>query len=97
MDDPEIGSHLSQLLACIAMRDVQWKDHLHGEDHHAIMAAYAKEVSALCGPGCVLRELHPGDAEMAAAKQRATQCRFILEFKRTGIWKVGWWWVGGFF
>ena len=52
------------------------------------MAAYEKEVSALCGPGCVLRELHPGDAEMTAAKQRATQCRFILEFKRTGIWKV---------
>jgi hypothetical protein len=88
IDDPVIGGHLSELLACLAMRDVPWKDHLHGEDHRAIMAAYEKEVSALCGPGCVLRELHSGDAEMTAAKQRATQCRFILEFKRTGIWKV---------
>ena len=51
-------------------------------------AAYEKEVKALCGPGCVLRELHAGDSEMGAARERATQCRFLLEFKRAGIWKV---------
>ena len=63
-------------------------EHLHGSDRAAILAAYEKKVSALCGPGCVLRELKSGDAEMATARARATQCHFILEFKRTGIWKV---------
>ena len=81
VDDLQIGGHLSELLACMAMRDVPWKEHLHGPDRAAILAAYEKEVSALCGPGCVLRELKSGDAEMATARARATQCRFILEFK----------------
>jgi hypothetical protein len=88
VDDVQIGGHLCELLACLAMRDVPWKEHLRGPDREAIMAAYEKEVSALCGPGCVLRELKSGDAELATARARATQCRFILEFKRTGIWKV---------
>ena len=56
VDDLQIGGHLSELLACLAMRDVPWKEHLHGSDRAAILAAYEKEVSALCGPGCVLRE-----------------------------------------
>ena len=29
-----------------------------------------------------------GDPEWDDAIKRATQCRFILEFKRTGVWKV---------
>ena len=52
------------------------------------LQAYEKENTALTGEGCVLRELLKGDSEWNAAVVRATQCRFILEFKRTGVWKV---------
>ena len=65
--------------------DLPWNKYLNGPHHREIMAAHNKEFSGLTST--ILRELFLRDAEYAAAK-RGTNCRFISEFKRVGVWKV---------
>ena len=72
--------------AYMAMRDVKWQDHLHSTDHDAIMKAYHAEWDAL--KASILIESDPSHPEYAEAVRRATGGRCILEFKRTGAWKV---------
>ena len=69
----------------IAVRDLPWKDFLHGEHRNEILEAHKKEFDGLTGT--IVKEIFPGDAEYQAA-QRRTNCRLILEFKRVGVWKV---------
>ena len=72
--------------AYMAMRDVKWQDHLHSADHEAIMKAYHTEWDAL--KSSILVELELTHPEYGEALRRATGGRCILEFKRTGVWKV---------
>ena len=70
----------------MAMRDVKWQDHLHSADYEAIMKAYHTEWNAL--KSSILVELDRTHPEYGEAVRRATGGRCILEFKRTGVWKV---------
>ena len=85
---PDIGrlNAVANAKAYMAMRDVKWQDHLHSADHEAIMKAYHTEWDAL--KSSILVELEPTHPEYGEALRRATGGRCILEFKRTGVWKV---------
>ena len=70
----------------IALRDLKWGEWLHGQHHDAIVASYHKEFNGLTST--VLEELAPDHADYATAVRRATNCRVILEYKRSGVFKT---------
>ena len=80
-----LASPHRRIPAYLAMRDLPWKPYLSGKDAEVIRQSYAKELQSLCDT--VLRELGPDDPELPDAKQSATPCRALLEFKRQGVWK----------
>lgn len=79
--------HLVGLVQVAALKDLQWKDYLHGPHADAVKAAYYKEMTSLVSCKAAYR-VNPGDAEYEEARRRATLCRVLLDLKRTGEWKA---------
>ena len=70
----------------IALRDLKWSEWLHGEHHDAIVASYHGKFDRLTST--VLEELAPGHPDYQTAVKRGTNCRVILEYKRSGGFKT---------
>ena len=95
---------VSFMMALFAMRDLKWKPYLKGAHREEVIKAHETELGALLSTRLldsagvehpVLEELFEGDTEFkvatgreASGKPRATNCRELLEFKRTGVWKA---------
>ena len=95
---------VSFMMALFAMRDLKWKPYLKGEHREEVIKAHETELNALLSTRLldsagvehpVLEELFEGDSEFQVAagkdnlgKPCATNCRELLEFKRTGVWKA---------
>ena len=95
---------LSEALAFFAMRDLKWKPYLKGEHRKEVIHAHDVELNALTSTKVtdvdgvqhpVLEEMFAGSAEYITAtgknqdgSPRATNCRELLEFKRSGVWKA---------
>ena len=95
---------MSNSMAFVAMRDLKWKPYLKGKEADHVKKAHDTELSALLNTRLtgadgierpVMEELFPGMAEYEVAigkdsngKPRATNCRELLEFKRSGVWKA---------
>ena len=101
--DPKL-EQLTEAMAFFAMRDLKWKPYLRGEHRKEVIHAHDVELNALTSTKVtdadgvqhpVLEELFNGSAEYTIAtgknhdgSPRATNCRELLEFKRSGVWKA---------
>ena len=96
--DPKL-EQLTEAMAFFAMRDLKWKPYLRGEHRKEVIHAHDVELNALTSTKVtdadgvqhpVLEELFNGSAEYTIAtgknhdgSPRATNCRELLEFKRS--------------
>ena len=69
----------------IAMKDLSWKAWLDTAYKKDILESYRKEFAGLTST--VLEELPETHPDYARAVKFATNCRVILEYKRSGQWK----------
>ena len=70
----------------LAVRSLSFKKYLAGPDKEKVEQAYNKEFGSLFST--ILKELHPGDPEYEEARKSATDTTVLLDWKRTGIYKV---------
>ena len=70
----------------LAVKDMAWDKALSGPDRPKIEEAYRKEFDALLNT--VMKELDEKHPERKAAERYATNCRVLLDIKRSGIYKV---------
>ena len=75
-------------VSLIALRDLRWSlaDYLGGPHHEEVVKAYHKEFRGL--NNTVLEELGPEHKDYQTAVKRGTNCRVILEYKRSQCFKV---------
>ena len=69
----------------IAMKDLSWKTWLNSAYKNEILESYRKEFEGLTST--VLEELPETQPDYARAVKSATNCRVILQYKRSGQWK----------
>ena len=70
----------------LAVRGLSFKKELSGPDKDKVLRAYNTEFGSLFST--ILKEIHPGDPEYEEAKRTATDTTVLLDWKRTGIYKV---------
>ena len=82
-----IRTHLqaAHYLACIAQKDMSWKEVLNSKDRDLALAALDKELSSL--EKTILTRIKPDDPEYATAIAKATSGRLLLDVKRSGLYK----------
>ena len=89
-----LREHNYQGTACImsanlgqqAEKDMNCKSALASDNRDKVVAAYEKELKSLLST--ILTELSPEDKDWEIAINQATPGRWILDIKRSGIWKV---------
>lgn len=75
-----------QYMAFVAMKDIQWKKALEGKDRDKAIAAFHAERDAHLGT--VLTLIDPDDPEYAKAKELAVTGRYLLDVRRSGMYKA---------
>ena len=73
-------------LAVMAQKDMKWKHVLKGPDADNAIAAFHLEEDSLLST--VLEELHPGDELYDQALKEAISGRYLLDIRRSGMWKA---------
>ena len=75
-----------QYMTFVAMKDIQWKKALEGEDRDKAIAAFHAERDALLDT--VLTLIDPDDSDYAEAKELAVTGRYLLDVRRNGMYKA---------
>ena len=70
----------------VSQTDMSWKKELAGPDRQLVIEAYTKEYESLTST--VLRRVLEGDPVFDKAKELATSGRFLLDKKRSGVFKA---------
>ena len=74
-----------QYMTFVAMKDIQWKKALEGKDRDKAIAAFHAERDALIGT--VLTLIDPDNPDYAKAKELAVTGRYLLDVRRSGMYK----------
>ena len=87
-DDIHTRVQLTHVLQLSETKDMSWKSILANDDtREAAIAAGKKELDSLTTS--ILEEISPSNtALMKTAMKKATKCRLLLDFKRTGVFKA---------
>jgi len=84
--DHEAYATAGRFLAMIAQKDIKWKKALEGEDRDKAIASFHAERDPLLDTVLVLiDEDHP---QYATAIEQACPGRYLLDEKRSGMWKT---------